>query len=378
MACMNTTRKGWIPELEGFRGWASVWVFIGHMCILTECKLPILGNPSYGVDLFILLSGFLMTKNYIERRSIEPWNKFSTIKTFWIRRFFRIAPLYYILLIIAIYFGPQIGHMRDVIAEFYPQTATETNRFNDQSLKNILIHASFIFGMLPDYGFRTTLPDWSIGLEIQYYLLFPFIMIIAAKFGIKSTLLLTSALSIILFFIFPDFFKSFPMPSFIFLKLPIFIAGMLVALASINNSKRYLSLAILVILMASLTHLHINPKQLAIQIAMCIFIFYIVSDFDFLKKDTIKNLLKKPLNIKFSIWLGDVSYSVYLIHLLIVTPTTAILLRQFSMFSEPSYLRLLLLSAICLPIVYGLAHLSYLFIEKPGIKLGKKINKKNN
>lgn len=74
--------------MEGFRGLASAWVFIGHICILVQCNIPILGNPSYGVDLFVLLSGFLMTKNYIERRNIEPWNKLSTVNNFWVRRFF--------------------------------------------------------------------------------------------------------------------------------------------------------------------------------------------------------------------------------------------------------------------------------------------------
>ncbi|EER0184749.1 acyltransferase, partial [Escherichia coli] len=202
------TRKGWLPELEGLRGLASVWVFIGHIAILTECRIPILGEPTYGVDLFILLSGFLMTKNYIERQDIEPWIKFSTMRNFWIRRFFRIAPLYYILLAIAIYFGPYIGNMREIIADFYPQTATDVNRFSDQSVKNIMLHLSFIFGVIPDYSFRTTLPDWSIGLETQYYLIFPFIMIAAEKFGMRLSLLITSILSTFMFFIFPDFFKS--------------------------------------------------------------------------------------------------------------------------------------------------------------------------
>ncbi|AQZ88855.1 acyltransferase [Escherichia coli] len=367
------TRKGWLPELEGLRGLASVWVFIGHIAILTECRIPILGEPTYGVDLFILLSGFLMTKNYIERQDIEPWIKFSTMRNFWIRRFFRIAPLYYILLAIAIYFGPYIGNMREIIADFYPQTATDVNRFSDQSVKNIMLHLSFIFGVIPDYSFRTTLPDWSIGLETQYYLIFPFIMIAAEKFGMRLSLLITSILSTFMFFIFPDFFKSFHMPSFILIKLPIFIAGMLVYMSIFKHNKSYLALAIFVIIIASTSHIHINTKQLVIQIILCAFIFYIVNGDDVSKQNELKKQIKRTLNNKFSVWLGDVSYSVYLIHLLIVTPVCAFLLNHSEIHHEPAFLRLFITSIICFPIVYSLSYISYLSIEKPCIKIGKKI-----
>lgn len=372
---MSSTHKTWLPEMEGLRGIASAWVFIGHICILIQCSIPIIGSPSYGVDLFIILSGFLMTKNYVERRDIEPWSKLTTIKNFWLRRFFRIAPLYYILLFIAVYFGPQIGAMRDIISEYYPVTATDTNRFNDQSLKNIIIHLSLLFGLSPEYSFRTTLPDWSIGLEIQYYLLFPILMIIAGGLGIKRTLVVFSLVSTLLFFLFPGFYKSFPMPSFILLKLPIFIAGMLLFIAIRNKKIAYLLLPIFVIFFASITHLYINKIQLAIQLGMCIFIYYTLTESQ-QNTHIIKSTAKRVLNNKFSIWLGDVSYSVYLIHLLIVTPVCAIVLRDYNLYSHPSMVRLIVVLVICSPIVYVLAHISYQFIEKPGISLGKKFIKK--
>lgn len=87
--------KKWSQELEGLRGLASLWVVLGHICILTRFHLPILSVPAIGVDLFILLSGYLMAKNYVERKEQERWTDASTFKKFWTRRFFRIAPLYY-------------------------------------------------------------------------------------------------------------------------------------------------------------------------------------------------------------------------------------------------------------------------------------------
>lgn len=360
----------WLPEMEGFRGFASLWVFLGHICILTNCNIPLIGKPSYGVDLFVLLSGFLMTKNYIERREIEKWNSRNTFIKFYIRRFFRIAPLYYLLLIIAILSGPFMGGMRDIITSHYPFTATDTSRFNDQSLSNFLIHISLLFGLLPDYSFRTVLPDWSIGLEIQYYLIFPFIMLICSRVNIILALTVISALSTIMYFMFPEFFMSFAMPSFILIKLPIFIAGMICSIAEKKQSRITLIFAIFTIAVASLTRIHINHTQLAIQIFMVIFIFEVVR-----KKNTFKiiKLSKEILSSKFSMWLGDVSYSVYLIHLLIVTPLIGFLLKNTSVPDFNPILRFLMVTIISAPIVYTLSTISFKYIEKSGVKLGKKI-----
>jgi Acyltransferase family. len=61
--------KNWSPELEGLRGVASLWVFLGHIALLVNCKIPIIAVPKLGVDLFILLSGYLMTKNLSNGRT---------------------------------------------------------------------------------------------------------------------------------------------------------------------------------------------------------------------------------------------------------------------------------------------------------------------
>ncbi|MBH9538896.1 acyltransferase, partial [Novosphingopyxis sp. YJ-S2-01] len=50
--------------LDGLRGLAALWVLFGHLVILTGFRLPVLSKPDLGVDLFILLSGFLMVFQY--------------------------------------------------------------------------------------------------------------------------------------------------------------------------------------------------------------------------------------------------------------------------------------------------------------------------
>ncbi|WP_233221910.1 acyltransferase [Serratia sp. Nf2] len=170
-------QKNWAPELDGLRGYASLWVVLGHICNLTNFNFPILRTPSIGVDVFILLSGYLMAKNYTERQHFEPWDSPKTITSFWLRRFFRIAPLFYILLVVAILLGDTIGYYRELISSVWVDAQADTDKYGDASFGNFLAHISFMFGFLPYFSARTAIPDWSIGLEMQYYAIFPFLML---------------------------------------------------------------------------------------------------------------------------------------------------------------------------------------------------------
>ncbi|HBX7530851.1 TPA: acyltransferase, partial [Klebsiella pneumoniae] len=342
----------WLPELEGLRGFASLWVFIGHICILSQFHVPILGSPSYGVDLFIILSGFLMTKNYVERQDAEPWYNIRTVFNFMFRRFFRIAPLYYVLLLIAIYFGPALGELREIIGQSDLITRTNINKYNDQSMFNFLVHISLLFGISPSYSANTALPDWSISLEFQYYILFPFIMMLVGRLGEKLVLPVITILCVSGYYIFSAFYSSFELPSFILLKLPVFISGMFIYIATIKKNVLSLSLALFSLIVNSITSLHINTVQLCVQIIMVLFVFYISICVE--KKEGAILIIRKLLTNKISLWIGDVSYSVYLIHLLVILPVLAFLIQDYELLNTSPFIRFSLVAIICVPIVYSL------------------------
>ncbi|RWR01228.1 acyltransferase [[Pantoea] beijingensis] len=366
--------RGWSTELEGLRGFASLWVLLGHASLLVHCSIPIVSMPSIGVDLFILLSGYLMAKNYIERRDKEPWDSVGTIRTFWTRRFFRIAPLYYLLLVIAVIYGPWFGEMRDTIAQFYPDTATATSRYSDRSFINLITHFTFIFGFLPAYSFNTVLPDWSIGLEMQFYVLFPFIMLLAMRFRFVPTLLVLMALCVMGRLTLTTYYEAFSMPSMILLKLHMFMAGMLLAEAVRKHSLSYILLALISPLISIIMMPHVNKLQIVLEAAMIVGMSAIL--WQYRASAMMAGIVKVPryiLTHRISTWLGDVSYSVYLLHLLIVVPVIAILLQRYHMNSLMPPARFALVCGLCLPITYALATLLYRFVEKPGIALGKRV-----
>lgn len=364
--------KKWSQELEGLRGLASLWVVLGHICILTSFHLPILSDPAIGVDLFILLSGYLMAKNYVERKEKEPWTDSSTFKKFWIRRFFRIAPLYYLLLILAIAFGSYFGEARDIIGHFYSETQTNSSRYSDHSFLNVFTHVTFMFGFLPDYSFNTVLPDWSIGLEMQFYLIFPFIMLAVLKLGFARACLFAVLLCGLAKFLVPSYFAAFPMPSMILIKLNLFIAGMLMAESIRKKSVQYIAYALLTVLGSVYLPNEFNKYHILAQVGLILMMITMLwARSEESKWARVLRLPRWFLTNRFSVFLGDVSYSVYLLHLLIVLPVVAYLLSNTSFAELSSLMRFIVASGIILPITYGIATLLYHFIEKPGIKFGK-------
>ncbi|WNN73395.1 acyltransferase [Kluyvera cryocrescens] len=368
--------KNWSPELDGLRGYASLWVLLGHICILTQCHIPILSNPGFGVDLFILLSGFLMAKNYIERMQADPWESSNTIKSFWVRRFFRIAPLYYFMLIFAFLLGEHIGYYRDVIASVWPNTQTETSRYTDASFNNIFMHVTFFFGLHPTYAFRTALPDWSIGLEMQYYALFPFIMLLAKKFGFAKISIISMCLCILINYLLPDYFSKFSMPSMIAFKLPLFISGMLIYKASMEKQLSYSIIAMMAPMLTLFSGYFISNFQFIIDELMILGLSVLMTQIKTPSIEKLKNPLAKFLSFKTNQVLGELSYSAYLLHLLIVIPIIGLLIRHTEFENYNGMMRFIISTTIILPLTYILSWILSTFIEKPGISFGKKCIKK--
>ena len=126
-----------VPWLDGLRGIAAFWVVVSHVQILTGLRyVAVLSWGDLAVDLFMILSGFLMANHYIQRRATEPWDQTRTAVRFWVRRFFRIAPLYYALLATAMLLGPTLGEYRTAISDVWTQAATPLDRYNNQTLAN--------------------------------------------------------------------------------------------------------------------------------------------------------------------------------------------------------------------------------------------------
>ena len=356
---------GRIECLDGLRGMAALWVLIGHCMILTGFFLPILGQPDLGVDLFIYLSGFLMVFQYNQRKHKEDWSKPAVWAGFWVRRFFRLSPVYFLLLAIALLAGKALYADRVLIDAFLGVPSQLPERYTDASGTNIFMHLTYLFGLVPSFAYRTPLPDWSLGLEMQFYAAFPFVVLLARRAGwlAAAACIALSAIGIALAL--KAAHVSFPMPSFLALKMHMFLAGMLVASAE----KRK---ALHLILAAGLAAIPLGGQRDATHLLtrelLLIGLFGLIHWRSIGLLDRVARLLGSP---PFH-WLGELSYGVYLIHLLILQAVAAWLIAQWG-HDLSAAARFCIAFAIAAPAAYAAAWITYSLIERPGQKLGRSV-----
>jgi peptidoglycan/LPS O-acetylase OafA/YrhL len=138
------------PKLDGLRCIAVMMVLIGHF-------LYFLGgtNPGiYGVNLFFVLSGFLITTILIN----EGENKIKVSYTRFLgRRALRIFPIYYLIIFFFISFNTG-----DIRAD-WPFLYSYTYNFHVSGLKN--------------WEHNVYAPYWSLAVEEQFYIFFPFVIL---------------------------------------------------------------------------------------------------------------------------------------------------------------------------------------------------------
>lgn len=154
---MNTRH---IVQLDGLRFFAVLMVMVGHWLqwqwthpILT--KLPLV----HGVTLFFVLSGFLITRillTYRDTYDIEKKNKIVLIKNFYVRRFLRIFPIYYLLLLFLFLIDFQGTR------KLFPWLITYTINIYQS------IHTVYV-GQFNHF--------WSLAVEEQFYLFWPFVLL---------------------------------------------------------------------------------------------------------------------------------------------------------------------------------------------------------
>src|SRR3979411_1748813 len=171
-----------IGYLDGLRGMAALWVMVGHILAVYGQFPPIVSWTSLAVDIFILLSGFLMLHQVTAREIHEPLDRPQTWLMFLAEKVLptRLAPLYYTMLVIAVLCEQ---YQNGFDGSFHYITWESVRTANDQLGLHIISHITFLFGLSPEFARSTSLPDWSISLAMQFYLLFPFLTLLGRGIG---------------------------------------------------------------------------------------------------------------------------------------------------------------------------------------------------
>ncbi len=165
-------KKKKIRTIEAIRGFAAIYVMLGH---IVQFYKPYVFFPKYefitktlfgyghqAVLLFFIVSGFSITYSSSNMDISDPRN----IKDYFFKRFRRIYPLFFIVLLISLFVLPVTGTESDIkrnIMSFFFLTD---------------IAAGSILNPIP-----TNYPIWSLSYEVIYYLLFPNMLFFWRKIG---------------------------------------------------------------------------------------------------------------------------------------------------------------------------------------------------
>ncbi|MDB6061626.1 MAG: Acyltransferase 3 [Verrucomicrobiaceae bacterium] len=365
---MNSAIKHDIAFLDFLRGWSAIFVFFHHASILGGGPF-ILAGPlgQEAVNAFMLASGFLIYFQCSTSKAYDGLRSSVGIKNFFIRRFFRIAPAYYLALIVALVLSHYLGECRLIIQQTsvhaLSHQSTEMIRYYIPNyFENFLLHITFIFGLLPSFAFSTPLPDWSLGLEMQFYVFFPVLFFFLKK-NFLNFLTLTMLAMLALGIASTRLGLNYPMPSFLPLKFHNFAAGIALAYLLINKEAkvRYLIAAVAVVFLL------LGNRSIYMP-ALFLFSWWFLC-VDHASTHRLKEALNTVFKHRSSKFLADISYSVYIFHLILVLPFFAFVLNGHPL----SLLRWTGFSLILLMIVSAVGFVIYKYVELPGIKLGKSL-----
>ena len=161
--------------------------------------------------------------------------------------------------------------------------------------------------------------------------------------------------------------SHFGQPSFLPYRLNAFLAGMFIAksLLCTPDSKKFIEFKKLTNLLAA----SICMLPLSKPVIIGFLIFILISH---RKIKIISSLLSlKPIR-----FIGEISYSIYLSHILVIYPVIYFLLKSSKFYEYTSMLRFSIGLIITLPLVLIISHILYRHIEMPCIKVGKIVSKR--
>jgi peptidoglycan/LPS O-acetylase OafA/YrhL len=143
------------------RALALIPVLYMHSNVIEHSGLGVFAAYGWiGVDLFFVLSGFLITGILLDAKGEQGY-----FRNFYARRALRIWPLYYALLIVVLLVIPRFRHEAHELGRFSPW-----------------YYFLFLQNLFPFGGFVLVLtPTWSLGVEEQFYLVWPLLISLVSR-----------------------------------------------------------------------------------------------------------------------------------------------------------------------------------------------------
>lgn len=333
--------------ITGLRALAATMVVITHTAAFSDfgqLGVTMSGAGKYGVNVFFVISGFTIAKTFTETEGYRPYL---------IRRMFRILPLYWLIMIVGF-----------LLANSGIEVSDWMRRFDvSADAYNLFMHLAMISYL--DYRVANSIlgVEWTIPIEVFWYLLLPLLLsraqTVLRTLGAVATLIIMAGIMA-------------------YFSKKLFGTVLPVKWSPIASGHLFFIGALTFFLREKLRERRDSRFRLVIWGAVALFVLSISFEFTgrgeliaiataillvFASKQR-AGWLVTVLTYRPVLFLGSISYSIYLIHLIVI----AVLRRADLGFSAS-----LANFALVFAITVALSTLTYVLVERPTNNLGRRV-----
>ncbi|WP_286998391.1 MULTISPECIES: acyltransferase family protein [Comamonas] len=327
-------------DIQGLRAVAVLAVMLFHF------------NPTWlpggfvGVDVFLVISGYLIARILLARKAQPDYHLGGTLRYFYVSRLKRIAPAYFAMLVLVSLLAAVLFLPQDLA--IYKKGLNQAAWFNSNHY-----FAGFGDYFAPANHEQPLLHTWSLAVEIQFYLLAPFLVLLlptrVLQWMLAALLIGLTALAeyrLRILGIQQETYYS------LYARLPAFFVGALVALwmHAAGGVKPWLgSLGLVLVLVSAAVQPRLGPFPGVLALLP-------VTGAALILLRPVQGTVGQLLASKPMVWVGELSYSLYLWH----WPVLA-LMRYYT----GSQVLDMPLSLLFIVLTVVLATVSYYVVETP-------------
>ncbi len=298
-------------SLEAFRGLAALFVILFHSLFTTSTLSYFRINSQIFVDFFFILSGFIISYAYLSRVSKRQ----VLAKEFFLKRVFRLYPLHLFMLSIWLVYI-LLKHLA------FTYQIGGKDPFETHSVLSFFQHLFLVQSWGTGNIMSWNVPSWSVSVEMMAYTLFFIFVIVVSKISNIGKLLLS--LLFVLLFKFLLYSSSLHLDDFAFLLngLSAFFMGIIVYLLytyKLTTSISVLFANIIEVTLLTSIFLILNSGTSSTLMINGIQVIFAITIYIFAVQE--KGIVSKILQHKIFQYLGLLSYSIYMIHAIVVEMT---------------------------------------------------------
>lgn len=333
----------YLAQLDGLRAISIILVILYHY------KIPFFDFGYLGVDIFFVISGFLITGLLLNNKNLYS-NKINFFISFILRRFLRLFPNLFIVVILSYFLA------------FFLIPAGNFKDFAQSAGSSLFFISNFLFYLETGYfdqssNFKPLLHTWSLSVEFQFYIIFSLIAIFLFRLN-EKLIFFTSTLIVILSIIFLFYLNTSKDLLFYLTQFRLWeiLTGSIsyFLFNKVNEKYKYSIIPLLIIISIFIAAIFILKFYNFFNLSLVLFVFLTFIFLIFSNNFHIVNFFSIP----FLVYFGKISYGLYLFHYPIYVFCNYYFLNELSYFVK----------FCCFLISLILSIFSYNFIEKASKK----------